>query len=342
MARPLRRILKAVSNPVGTLVNMLTKSKKKVKVSAPRRGKSVNRNYKKAKPRSDGQGNQIMSVSYGRQHKKLNKSLESKIRDSLNPMDTYIIQGTEQNNSVLLGQSTWSAWELGATEDIDALLDKAGFNRGSAGKVHIANASMELEITNQSTNVLNMKVYEYIARKDLPSQIGVITGVSTEYCVENGWGFRPAGKAQADQHTLGATLFDNPLFTAYFKIVRVKNVMLGSGRTFKMSMNSNKDKYINPITYYNIDTETEAGWTRGFVFQCYGSMVGAPAPSDDGKTTTGSVGYDVFYRRKYHFNQPDPISGAVYLTDNVPKTVAGGLPYLMNPSTQSGQYQNTA
>lgn len=304
------------------------------------RKKVTRRKYRAVKARGDGQGNQIMSVSHGRQHKKLNKNLEVKIRDALNPMDTYIIQGTEQNNSILLGQSTWSAWELGSTEDIDQLLDKAGFNRGSAGKVHIANASMELEVTNQSTNVLNMRVYEYVARKDLPSNIGAIPNISTEYVVENGWGFRTT--AQADQHTLGTTLFDNPLFTAYFKIVRTKNYMLGSGRTLKLNMNCNKDKYVNPITYYNVDNETEAGWTRGFIFQCYGSMVGAPAPSDNGTTTTGSVGYDVFFRRKYHFNQPQPISGSVYLTDTVPKSVPGGLPYLMNPSTQSGQYQNTA
>lgn len=341
MARGIRRFFKAVSNPVGTLVNMLTKSKKKAKVSAPRRGKSVNRKYKRVKARGDGQGNQIISVAHGRQHRKLNKNLEVKIRDALNPMDTYIIQGTEQNNSLLLGQCTWSVWELGSCDDIDKLLDKAGIARGNGGKLKIANSSMELEITNQSTNVLNLKIYEYVARRDLPSEIGS-TAFSTELAVTSGFGNRPVGKGQADQHTLGATLFDNPFFTAYNRIVRVKNYVLGSGRTLKMNMTNNKDKWINPMTYFDIDTETETNYTRGFVFQCYGSMVGAPAPSDDGQTTTGNVGYDVFFRRKYHFNQPTPASGAVYLTDNVPKTIAGGLPYAMNPSTQSGQYQNTA
>lgn len=353
---PLKILQSAVniaSNPIGAVGSIFSKKKKLKAGKTPASAGLVRRFYKnkstqpkgKVKARGDGQGNQIMSVNHGKQHAKLNKYLETKIRDALNPMSSYIIQGTEQNNSTLLGQSTWSVWELGATNDIDNLLDKANFNRGSAGKIHIANASMELEITNQSTNLLNMKVYEYVARKDLPSKMGgnpTIYDYDTEIVVQNGWSSRPAGQYQADQHTIGATLYDNPLFTAYYKIVRVKNYVVGSGRTLKLSLNNNKDKYINPLTYFNVDTETEANYTRGFVFQCYGSMVGAPAPSDDGQTTTGSVGYDVFFRRKYHFNQPNPVSGSVFLTDNVPKTVAGGLPVLMNPATQATEYQNTA
>lgn len=311
------------------------------KIAKSKKAYANRKGVKNAKAKGDGQGNQIVSVSHGRKHSKLSKSMEIKVRDALNPMDTYIIQGTEQNNSLLLGKCTYSVWELGSSNDIDLLLDKAGIARGNGGRVRISNCSMELEVTNQSNNVLNLKVYEYVARKDLPSDINGLS-VSTEWIVENGFGFRPVGKGEADQHTLGATLYDNPLFCAYNKIVRVRNYMLGSGKTMKMSLNNDNDKYINPITYFNVDTETETRFTRGFVFQAYGSMVGAPPSVDDGKTTTGTTGYDVFYRMKYHYNQPDPATGEVFVTDNVPKTVPGGLPVSMNPATQTAQFQNTA
>lgn len=336
-----------LSNPAGAIASVFSKKKAKARRLKPGRTVAsaglVRRYYKGRRTgghvTNDGQGNEKMSIVHGRQHAKLSRSLEAKIRDALNPMNVYIAQTTLNQNSILLGQNQWSSWMLGDCNDIDQLVSKlsgnAGLADGTAGKLHIANAHMELFLTNQSTNVLNLRLYEVIARKDLPVDLTSVLSV-----VQNG--FTKGAVNQADYHTLGATLFQNPEFCSYFKIIKVRNIQIGSGRVMKLTLENNYDKIINPMIYNTVDNLTEARYTRGFILQAYGGMVGAPAGVDDGKGTTGFVNFDALQIRRYHFNQPWSGSKVTYLDDTVPKTIPGGLGQLMNPSTQQAEYQQNA
>ena len=282
---------------------------------------------------NDGQGNIRYSHKLGHQPKRLGKLLESKIRDALNPASVHVIQNSG-NTSVPNGQCYYTNFEMMNTEDMDQLIgiaNTAGQSTSGApqdynGKVNIQNAKLQLTLRNQTTNLVNMTIYEYICRRDLPDEIEQSPGSvapevpgTTANAIIHGFNYQAAG-AQIQANSLGGTLFQNPLFCTYYKITKVKRVQLGAGKVLNMSLSNLKARVINPLIYNNKDGDVLAGLTRGFVIQASGSLVG-PAENAQGQPTTGFVNYDWYCSRKYAYNQPWSGSGRNTFASNLPETV---------------------
>jgi len=350
VGKTLVKVAQALTNPAGAIASVFTKKKKGLRPGRTAASAGmVRRFYKKRRsaPRSkvvnDGQGNVRMSKSIGRQPSRLNRSLEAKIRDVLNPANHHAIQNSG-NVHVNNGQCVYTHFEMMNATDIDQVIAQAG---GSAGvssdyynsKLNIQNASLHVMLRNQTTNLVSLRVYEYICRRDVPDKIltsptsGVEVDGSTQHVVETGFTYQQT--AQIVNSSLGGTLFQNPLFCTYYKIVKVRNIQLGAGKCMSLSMSNLKTKVINPLVYNATDGDVLAGHTRGFCIQAVSSLIG-PEPTDDpyGQPTTGFVNFDWFCSRKYAYNQPWYANAKNTISSNLPTKATG---YHINEYT--GNYQ---
>jgi len=262
------------------------------------------------------------------QTKKLSSLLESKIRDVLNPANHHVIQQTG-NVHITPGKCVYTSFEMMNCEDVDEVIDSATAtsnpnNIKENGKINIQNSTLQLTLRNQTTNLINMKVYEYICRRDVPDKmqedpaaVAEVDG-TTQNAITYGFNYQKGDQIKSD--SLGGTLFQNPFFCTYYKITRVKNIQLGAGKVFNLNLSNLKARVINPLLYNNKDGDVLAGLTRGFVIQASGSLVG-PSESVYGQPTTGVVNYDWFCSRKYAFNQPWMGMAVDTFASNVPQEI---------------------
>jgi hypothetical protein len=309
---------KLLSNPVGAVASVFRKKKALKRGPTAASAGMVRRKYKKrssapvrSKVVNDGAGNVRMSKAIGYQPKPLARSLESKIRDMLNPANHHLIEQSG-NVHVGVGETVYTHFEMMNAEDIDQVIAQSSATAGASqkynGKVNIQNAKLQLMLRNQTTNLVTLRVYEYICRRDVPDKITVsptnpaeVDG-TTQSIIEQGFNYQSVSAIVRE--TIGGTLFQNPMFCTYYKILKVKNIQLGAGKCFNLSLSSLKAKTINPLVYNATDGDVLAGLTRGFVIQAQGSLVGPSGDDMYGQPTTGFVNFDWFCSRKYAYNQP--------------------------------------
>lgn len=308
---------KLLSDPASALRSVFTKKKPGLKRGpTPASAGMVRRHYKKRSSKfaspvisNDGNGNLKVSKKIGYQPRRLGKMMESKIRDMLNPANHHVLQQTG-NVNISNGKCVYTHFELMNAEDIDSVLAQTAGSIGTTtynnGKVNIQNAHLQVQLRNQTTNLVYLTIYEYICRRSLPDKIetspgsGVEADGDTQNAIVQGFNYQSTHQIQYD--TLGATLFQNPLFCTYYKITKVRKLMLGAGKCLSLSLSNLKSRVINPLIWNNTDGSVEAGMTRGFVVQASGSLVGSEGHSS--VATTGFVNFDWFCSRKYAYNQP--------------------------------------
>ena len=275
---------------------------------------------------NDGQGNEKLGASYGRPPKALSRSLEYKIRMALNPLNHSVIQQTSRCTATR-GASSYTVYEIGTPADIDSCRANAdgqmGLNQNGTttlresknAKFFVKGCSMAMTMTNASSGLAYLRIYEYICRRSLPTSAS-----STNSVVQNGFG-DVGGGGQVNSTSYGGSLYNNPRFCVYNKIVKVRTVQLGCGRSFQYNLSIRKPKTFNPIYDNATFNQTHAGYTRGIIVQVYGQPVnyvtGDAITSDDVKV-------DVIQQRKYHWSViAFPMNGN-FLSTNI-STDAGQL-----------------
>lgn len=320
---------------VGTVLKTVGKAlgiKKSAKYSkSPMFSVSKNRAYNRGKPRAsrpqrslvknDGQGNEKLGSSYGRMAHKISPKLESKIRQALTPMNTSVVQQSSRMVATR-GGCSYTAYEIGNPYDIDNCranadtLSGVDINSGKNAKFWVKDCNMKMTMTNASSGLVYLRIYEYVARKSMPS---TLSGIGT---VVSG-GFGDNNTSNIDSTSYGGTLFNNPRFCVYNKIVRVRTVQLGCGRSFDYSLAIKKARTFNPI-YDNANNNlSHPGYTRGIVVQVfgqpvsYGSLVGDAITSDDCKV-------EVIQQRRYHWSLIQYPMNGTFLSTNL-STSAGAL-----------------
>lgn len=335
---------KLLSNPVGAVASVFRKKKGLKRGPTAASAGLVRRRYKgRAAKRAvivnDGQGNARMARKIGRQPRRLNKGLESKIRDMLQPTNHHLIEHSG-NVSMTNGKSHYKAFEMMNATDIDEVIaQSSAVAKKYNGKLNIQNAKMQVMLRNQTTNLMTFRVYEYICRRDVPDKLetspgsGVEEDGTTYTCLFRGWNYQQT--AQITQESIGGTLFQNPLFCTYYKILKVRTIQIGAGKCFNLSMSNLKARSINPLVYNASDGDVLAGLTRGFVLQSVGSLVSSDGHSST--STTGFINYDFVVSRKYGYNQPYWGEAKNTINSDVPQPV---LPqYHINEYTGASQIQ---
>ena len=282
--------------------------------------------------RNDGQGNQIQTHKHGNKLGKLPLIQEYKVRNALQPLDTYVKQQgfivePETGGSLAnqWAQCAYKVFEAGSVQDVDAIITYAGRDSanqaqvGFNGKLFIKDYSMQLKIINQHNGLANLKVYEYICRRGVNAHYQQ----STQNIVNEGWStnYQPTGlsfQQPINRKTLSATLFSNPLFCSHFKVIKVTNYQLGAGKELMLAMSHLKPKVVNPAVWNSNDDTTEPSYTRGYVIQVMGQPANG-STADDQFTTFNMTSFkiNVLQINRYHFQTGYDVSGNEYCDDLV-------------------------
>lgn len=281
---------------------------------------------------SDTQGNQMVFKRIGRPQPKLSRSMEQKVRKSLTAVNHQLFQDQGKILQSSYGYGAYEVFELNDCPEVYDLMTQNGITPKRTGKFNIHDSSMEIIATNQTSYNYDIRVYEYVARQDLPATLDTGTGTTvnptTEWVVENGFSFMYAGN-KPTQHALGTTLFDNPLFCSYYKIVGVRNVQLPAGRTLNLKMDCNRSRSINPLLWSQVDTVTDAGYTRGYVLQVRSQNVSSNEAGFP--QSTGLISMPYVQLRRYNWTWLEPGTSKGQIEDNINHNIA--TPLILNPES---------
>lgn len=280
--------------------------------------------------RNDGNGNQMANSKKGKPLKPLGRKMQSKMRESLNPIDTASMVYTGSSTTAH-GQCEYTCEQtvMGATAELNNVIENArnvqesSAQQGKAGKFYMKSYSMELKLVNATNGLANLRVYEYICRQDVPTNIG-----SVESIMDNGWDdqAQPPAPPPAPvpsyitKNWVGGSLYQNVGFTPFFRIVKDFKVQLGPGKEFRLSLKNNNSKYLNPISSNPTHVSCLEGYTRGYIIQHVGQPLG---DISDPQVLTTSISKIIWtITKKYNYQQVFDNAGATYeLTPAIPTSL---------------------
>lgn len=290
-----------------------------------RQSRSKSRANTRSPVRTDGQGNARLASSHGRSLSRLSSTAEARIRASLTPIDTLIRQDVGIDSYATIDENAWSAYrvfEIANTNDIRKIITKSlGNNPDHDLETYIKDYSMQAKLVNQMNTVVNIRVYEYIAREDMP--YGVFD--DTQDCVSGSDnGFTKEDPHEVTSKTIGATLFQNSAFCTYNKIVKVRNIQLAPGKECVLTLTHQKGNKIN-ATLFQSNNTTRRSYTRGLIIQYIGSPMSGPLAEPAGSHLAAVGPFKVVWAlfKRFHFMNLNPHKGATYLEDNIPATGSG-------------------
>ena len=295
---------------------------------------------KTGKVRNDGDGNQKLGAQHGRQLSKLSKNQEFRIRNSLDPIDTLSIENIGIIN-VPVGapaKCDYTVFTAGSVDDIENVIQQVEGDNVE-GKLYLKDYSMTVKLVNQANTVANLRVYECISRREmipLPAR-GSAPACNNIYDYLQ-YGFLYQNVSQLTSATISSTLYNNPLWCAYNKIVgKPRDVQIAPGKEFVLTLSHNSGKTINPILWENGSEFTEGRYSRHFVVQTIGQPInGAYAGGHDAEPYVSAFKLNWVQMNRYHFQQNWDITGKNYLITNIPTTnpfPGGGVGQLMNQTS---------
>ena len=219
------------------------------------------------KIRYDGTGSASTGRKHGKRAKAISQRLSTAIYAAQVPTTSWL-QQSFANTVSAQNQCTYKVFEMGNAVDIANIQAVAGnYSAAHTGRMVIKDATMTVNLMNQESLSANVRIYEYVCRRDLPQSQG-----STQTLVNNGFDDDSLAN-QITATTVGGTLFNCGIFCSYMKILNVRDVTLLSGKTLRLSMSSLSPKTINGLTFNTADCSAIGRYTRGFVVQQSGKLV---------------------------------------------------------------------
>jgi len=180
-----------------------------------------------------------------------------------------------QNEKSTTGVKWWSM-ELAGVDDITHCFNKLAITESIAGALENTRAivnrcTQEITLVNQSSGRVNIKVYEYLAKNNLPHVYG-----NTYQVVGGNMGSSPSGWTQNSTHeqdyeSVNGNLYNNPVFTTYYNIKKTFDISIAPGKTYKLKQACNYSRTLNRLIWDSDLAVTEGGFTRGYVFRAVGS-----------------------------------------------------------------------
>jgi len=254
------------------------KARRKVGPGRPRKvTKYSNRRTSKNPVRNDGSGNQRVSFSHGRRPKRMPKRKEAQIRETLTPVDvaSFVETGT---STTAYGQCEYTCEnsETGNIDDIDAIIANAKNNAdsdvkpGITGKFFINSYDTELKIINATNSVTNLRVYEIICRRDVPTSVGDLANMTAVGFSKQA----PSTGTFISKNWLGGSLYQCVGLTPFYKIVKDKRMTLAPGKELRLTLSHKYPRVMNPVVVDSTNILALSRYTRAFIVQHWGQPIG--------------------------------------------------------------------
>lgn len=125
-------------------------------------------------------------------------------------------------------------------------------------RYYINEVTQTTNMTNQCLGNASVTMYYCLARNNIPN----ITNINTPIKIlQKGFdaqtGGSPTGSAYASRY--GVTPFESSLFCKYFKIYKVKKIMLAPGESYNVKVSSKRNKRIDVSSFMNDDSALSIG-----------------------------------------------------------------------------------
>lgn len=269
--------------------------------------------HKRSRLRSDGISSQMLSASHGRAPKRVPGRRIAAIRKALSPVSTVALQSFNQQFSSVVNASSYLGYQIGSSADIaQCISNSASVTAGLNGKLLIDSADMTIVLSNQETLACNVRIYEYICRRDTPAAIGDIPTI-----LANGWGDE-VSYTGITYSSIAGTLFNNPLFCSYNKILNVRTAIIPSGKDLKLTLSQKAPKWVNPLTFNSADIWAHGKYTRGFVVQAWGHLADGGA-ADPNTVCVGKHKLISYIQKRLHLS-----TGIASVSGNFVQTLPSG------------------
>lgn len=225
-----------------------------------------------------------VTYAYGRKVPTSSKFIK-KVREAISNTETWTNNYSDQSTASIGGCRYYTSYPLYTSADLFAMSAKLPTTVATS-KYIVENAVMTTQICNMSAGAVNLRVYEYKARRDIPSTTSTSGGngaiISPSVLITQGFSDDGTVSAATD---ISSSLFNSSTFVAWCKILNTKLVQLGPGET-KIFTLMDKSPHLINMEIFNPGAISTQLWcmapyfARGLVFQHWGQ------PVDDSSTTT--------------------------------------------------------
>lgn len=196
-------------------------------------------------------------------------------------------------------------------------------------KFQIEDSALNHQMVNMSTNIINVRAYYCKTRRDIPGSepLGVQGGAGTTQLYS---GFTDAVGSTVTRNSLGSTLYNNPRFVIFNKILKVHTFKMMPGEERNFSIKHKSARQIRAEFIANGDFEEMRG-TTFYVFQVWGGVV---ASASLGGIATGTCEVAFVTNRRYNYTWSDDIVSSNTESDTL---AAVGAPNekIINPDTDT-------
>ena len=308
------------------ITNMLARKLKSLSASAYKRftrGPTANKSSSsrsrtttvtrtKARPfGASGSAQPITTFKHGKQQK-INKKFINKVRQAVSSADTY----QTKNSIAIFGQYGECAYSISpvlyGTDDMSNIANLLGASNATK-RFQIRDGNLHTSITNQSSGVCCMRVYECQFRYDVPYS----PPYSDPLLIANrGWVDAGYPNNKID---LSSTVFSSPAFCSRFKVLNVRQIELNAGETKHIVVSNRSptiidmERYATGGTSYSIiGTKT----ARFLMFQQWGQVVNDATTTTNVSTDRTKV--DFLFGRRYTYTWTSDYTNTLTSTSSVP------------------------
>lgn len=297
----------------------------------------------RANPGPGADGIKVVNFKFGRRPLRTNLKQCLRLQKNLVPINTHLINVEQISQQEKAGKCKWTLLGAGGPGDIQDALSKgyqAATSRGSGndaagvtitgaagnvydghgweGKINFYSYDAMLKLKNSAQFQVNLQVYECIARQNIPA---TATNPTVQDIFSNGWKkhYPSATYGNMNETNEDATLYMNPDFCHWFKIQKVRNVVLKAGEILEMNLTHAMPRCVNTLLLGNDPNYLAlGGFTRAVVIKQLGSLVHVTrtigGTATEGVDCGGSQ-IDIRWMRKYRWNALNPVHGVITNTD---------------------------
>lgn len=236
---------------------------------------------------------------------------------SMNQTTSQRVEGTIGTQGVAAEHT----FTVGQLQDYFTQLTSGGSN---TQRLYLKKATSEILISNATSSNTFVRLYELKARRDFMTTTNSAGALSTQ-AIWTAAGAFDQGLYDVTSSTsnaataLGASPFQSKLFTQLWKVEKVFNIELGSGRSHKHTSSYNVNRFITESslgTTASRRNQILGGITRAILIVTYGAPVNSDAL--DTNVSTAKPALNIVRHDRHYIQVVDPQGEQMYRISTLP------------------------
>lgn len=213
----------------------------------------------------------------------------------MEPLQTYTTKesvnatsNVNQNGMFGVGLFTTSMVDQ---PDLENISTDAGTSTSNTSRFWIKSACLDVEFKNTGSNEIIMDVYTLLLRQDTDATANMYSQFQTYFNMQG----TITGKDFVD---VANTVFQNPEFCKYYKVLSKREIQLQSGSIAALQMRRGKDLYV-PVSSITTNNTGIPGVTKFFFFMWHGPP--DATAGTEGAAAVGATTVTFSYQKSYTY-----------------------------------------